>query len=164
MGSDVSACAVDRGAFAACAPTLEQLAGVVLPTCTDQDLRGIVGRFLAWLEHYDYDVQGPVQYVGRPSRVRRLPRTACAAYARQVSAIEDAARRHHGRSFAELDRSEQAAILENGLRPGRLVFTTDLRGEDVLVDLIAFYYRFDGAAALYGDDVRSRECGAQDGS
>ena len=144
--------------------TLRALAEVVLPASLGPVRRAeVVEGFQQWLRGYREGAELDHGY-GHP-RLRSTGPTPAAGYARQLGALEDAARAA-GQAFAELPRAGQQALVEGALAEAGLEDLPERPdGRHVAADLMSFFFRSAAANDLcYGAAIGRDECRGLPGS
>ena len=95
--------------------TLAALAEVALPTSIGQEERTrTVAGFERWLAGYRGGAELLHGYGS--SEIRRAPPSPAPKWRAQLTALDEAARQHHARPFAEVDHAAATALLEAALR------------------------------------------------
>lgn len=144
--------------------TLRAVAGVVLPASEGGAfLDRQTNSFSRWVKGYRAGAE--MEHGYGFTRIQNTPEHPAQRYDEQLNATDNAARKQHGKAFAQLDAAEQRVLVVATLAAVKITVLPAYPGSShVMVDLMAFYFRSSEANDLCFQAQIGREaCNGFDG-
>ena len=143
-------------------PTLAAIAEAVLPS--ESSRNAAVTAFIRW--HADYKENADTDHGYGNTRLRTTGPRPDRNYAKQIAALESAARAAGAASFASLSRDQRRAILEAAIVEAKVErLSARPSGAHVATDLMGHYFGSSAANDLcYRAAIRRDECRGLAGS
>ena len=117
---------------------LRALAQAVLPTALDREaVQAAADGFGRWLT--DYRGGAELLHGYGSATIRRTPASPVPRWAGQLQALDQEARRRHGRSFAAAGRGDRVALVEAALAPDGSALPPVAEARHVAVGLLAWW-------------------------
>jgi hypothetical protein len=121
--------------------TLRALADVLLPASEGKELLDRqTRRFVQWVNGYRAGAE--MEHGYGITRIQNRPAHPAPRYLRELEVLDSAARKQHGKSFAQLATGEKRALVESILAEAKIsVLPPYPGGSHVIADFLAFYFR-----------------------
>jgi hypothetical protein len=121
--------------------TLRAVADVLLPASQGNEfLDRQTRRFAQWVNGYRPGAE--MEHGYGITRIQNTPAHPAPRYLRELESLENAARKQHGKPFAQLATGEKRALVEFILAEAKIsVLPPYPGGSHVIADFLAFYFR-----------------------